>query len=163
MSYKYALLGQYIKDPANCAEKALVEDVAKEWVIIRDKFPKSKHHYLIIARQGATEEAKPPLSVLHLEKRHLPLLQTYKAQSEKLMAKHIDLPTSAWQVGFHAIPSLYPLHLHVMTRDLDSPLIKNKHHWHSFSTAFFLPLSRVTASIEEFGKVPDQTRRWKFL
>ena len=43
-----------------------------------------------------------------------------------------------FRYGFHAIPSMRQLHLHVISQDLDSAAMKNKKHWNSFSTGFFV-------------------------
>lgn len=31
-----------------------------------------------------------------------------------------------WAVGFHSVPSMARLHLHVISTDMDSPALKNK-------------------------------------
>jgi hypothetical protein len=33
---------------------------------------------------------------------------------------------SGWALGFHSVPSLLRLHLHVISTDMDSPALKNK-------------------------------------
>lgn len=45
--------------------------------------------------------------------------------------------------GFHALPSLAPLHMHLVSMDLESPCLKNKKHYNSFSTYFFLTSDRI--------------------
>ena len=53
-------------------------------------------------------------------------------------------------VGFHALPSLAPLHLHVLSPDLDSPWLKTKRHFNSFTQAsFFLRLDDVLACVRQ--------------
>ena len=42
------------------------------------------------------------------------------------------------QVGYHAEPSLEPIHVHIISQDLDAPALKTKAHWNSFATAFFV-------------------------
>lgn len=44
-------------------------------------------------------------------------------------------------IGYHAVPSMQRLHLHVLSTDFNSPCLKNKYHWNSFTTPFFLPSS----------------------
>lgn len=60
------------------------------------------------------------------------------------------------QVGVHRVPSMANLHIHVMTKDLNSSRLKNKKHYNSFTTDFFvnwdkLPLDQVpdTKATEE--------------
>lgn len=47
------------------------------------------------------------------------------------------------RLGYHAIPSLSLLHLHIVSSDLDSPALKNKKHWNSFATPFFVSPARL--------------------
>lgn len=47
------------------------------------------------------------------------------------------------RLGYHAIPSLSLLHLHIVSSDLESPALKNKKHWNSFATPFFVSPSRL--------------------
>lgn len=55
--------------------------------------------------------------------------------------------------GFHALPSLCPLHMHITSLDLVSDCLKNKKHYNSFTTAFFLSRSFVVAQLGQFGYV----------
>lgn len=45
-----------------------------------------------------------------------------------------------FKIGYHALPSMQQLHLHVISNDFDSPCLKTKKHWNSFCTDFFLPV-----------------------
>ena len=40
-----------------------------------------------------------------------------------------------YRIGVHATPSLSQLHVHVITQDFNSPCLKKKLHWNSFTTA----------------------------
>ncbi|EPY31856.1 aprataxin [Strigomonas culicis] len=55
--------------------------------------------------------------------------------------------------GFHALPSLAPLHMHLLTMDLDSPCLKSKKHYNSFATFFFLTQPRVLSELQQRGYV----------
>merc|ERR1712228_1139016 len=41
--------------------------------------------------------------------------------------------------GFHAIPSMNQIHLHLLSDDMDSINLKNKKHFHSFTSPYFIP------------------------
>ena len=41
--------------------------------------------------------------------------------------------------GFHAIPSMNHLHLHVISDDMESDNVKNKKHYLSFKSEYFVP------------------------
>lgn len=43
-----------------------------------------------------------------------------------------------FKIGYHASPSMQRLHLHVLSKDFESPCLKTKIHWNSFNTEFFL-------------------------
>jgi hypothetical protein len=52
------------------------------------------------------------------------------------------------RLGYHAIPSLEPLHLHLVSADLDSACLKHKKHWNSFAGPFFVDASALEAALE---------------
>lgn len=62
--------------------------------------------------------------------------------SVALAKAHIFRPCEVWSTdlplpcrcGYHAIPSLQPLHIHIISQDFDSPALKKKQHWNSFTT-----------------------------
>ena len=56
-----------------------------------------------------------------------------------------------FRMGFHAVPSMARLHLHVISQDFDSPCLKNKKHWNSFNTDYFVPWDKVVAQLEADG------------
>jgi aprataxin len=43
--------------------------------------------------------------------------------------------------------------VHVISQDFSAPGLKNKKHWNSFTTAFFVPIRTLIADIEAAGKV----------
>lgn len=101
--------------------------------------------------------------------------------------------SEGYQMGFHSVPSMNHLHMHVISKvcnripwsgsawarsirccflvmpahahmvdlllcclpllalppqDFDSPKLRNKQHWNSFTTAFFVPLDKVLLDLE---------------
>ncbi|KAJ3298334.1 hypothetical protein HK104_010799 [Borealophlyctis nickersoniae] len=121
-------------------------------VVVEDKFPKSKHHYLVIPR-------RPIDSLGYLKRSDLPILDTMKRHADALVAKLTAKPTSGmigeqqFRIGFHAVPSMRQIHLHVISQDFSSPALKNKKHWNSFTTEFFKPFEDVRAMLDSQGKV----------
>jgi hypothetical protein len=57
------------------------------------------------------------------------------------------------RLGYHALPSLHPLHCHIISQDFDAPALKTKKHWHSFTSPFFLKARAVEAAVREEGRV----------
>lgn len=57
------------------------------------------------------------------------------------------------RLGYHSLPSLHPLHLHLISQDFDAPALKTKKHWQSFTSPFFLEAQAVGAAVREEGRV----------
>jgi aprataxin len=58
-----------------------------------------------------------------------------------------------WRLGFHSIPSMAQLHLHIITNDFNSEWLKTKKHWNSFTSPFFLSLDDVIVTLQQQGCV----------
>ncbi len=72
---------------------------------------------------------------------------------------HNKLGTARLKIGFHAIPSLYPLHIHIISDDMESETMKNKKHWNSFTTSFFVELDFVMNLLRDHAQAPDASRQ----
>lgn len=62
-------------------------------------------------------------------------------------------PRSQFIIGFHAMPSIKQLHLHLISTDFHSPRLKNKKHWNSFTTPFFLSIDFVINELKSKGRL----------
>ncbi|XP_053951653.1 aprataxin-like protein isoform X2 [Anastrepha ludens] len=114
-----------IKDPKNCIISS--EDA----VVIRDKYPKAQHHYLVLPKADIAD-------IFHLTLSHLPLLEElYLLAQNVIEVKRCVMDD--FKIGFHAQPSMQRLHLHVISKDFVSDCLKTKKHWTSFNTELFLP------------------------
>jgi len=51
--------------------------------------------------------------------------------------------SSGFRIGYHAMPALEPLHLHILSDDFDSYWLKTKRQWNSFNSSFFLNCSDI--------------------
>lgn len=158
----------YIADPG-----ALPQSVVRyndDFVLIRDSFPKSVVHLLLLPRNPDKYSLHP-----HEALRDANFLAAYRAEAEeckKLAASELsrlispfstqqrrrfqamesdhtpeDLPPARdfgddIRMGFHAHPSMNHLHLHIISRDMHSPWMKHRKHYNSFNTDFFLPLDQ---------------------
>ncbi|KAI8905523.1 HIT-like domain-containing protein [Gorgonomyces haynaldii] len=125
----------------------LVVDVRPHFVVIRDKFPKSQKHFLCIKRD------ENPMTVADLNSSHLDMLLMMKQKQESLSREHGRL-----LAGFHALPSMSHLHLHLISSDFDK--VQNKHQYLSFTTAFLVPLDKAIEDINSFGHVQLQDVGW---
>lgn len=65
-----------------------------------------------------------------------------------------------FQKGFHAIPSLEPLHMHVISKDFDSDRMKIKKHHNSFRTDFFITSDALINVLEAEGKIEIDRKKY---
>ncbi|XP_069596780.1 aprataxin isoform X1 [Ranitomeya imitator] len=115
-------------------------------VVIKDKYPKARYHWLVLPWQSISS-----LKMLHSE--HLELLQHMHAVGEKIAQQHSAHSRAQFRLGYHAIPSMSHIHLHVISQDFDSLCLKNKKHWNSFTTDYFVESEEVMDMIKLKGKV----------
>jgi len=150
-------------------------------IVIYDRFPKARHHYLVLPRQ----EIDGPKE---LTRDHLPLLQHMHDKAQSIAQRYVPIYSTSGNVigvrfslikedsslrfrtGFHAIPSMRSLstlapprrlslialfcrllHLHVISQDFDSKCLKRPKHWNSFTTPFFVESEEMLAIITRDG------------
>ncbi|RNA08194.1 aprataxin isoform X2 [Brachionus plicatilis] len=110
------------------------------FICIQDKYPKAKVHFLLIPHGN---ELPKMIRVADLIKSNqcLDLLKEIKSLSEKIIAENFPKELkSKTMCGFHSIQSMQPLHMHIISKDFDSDCLKNKKHWNSFNTKYFINL-----------------------
>ncbi|OWF53592.1 aprataxin-like [Mizuhopecten yessoensis] len=129
---------------ASMDDPELQEYVDEKVVIIKDKYPKAKHHFLVMPKENI-----PNLNSLKPE--HLELLEYLHEKGEEVI--HRTDETLKFRLGYHAVPSMSHLHLHVISQDFDSPCLKNKKHWNSFTTEYFFDSEDIMKMLKEKGKV----------
>ncbi|XP_068089822.1 aprataxin [Hyperolius riggenbachi] len=115
-------------------------------VVIKDKYPKARYHWLVLPWQSI-----PSLKAVRSE--HLELLQHMHAVGEKITQQHSSLSRAKFRFGYHAIPSMSHIHLHIISQEFNSPYLKTKKHWNSFTTDYFLDSEEVIEMIKQKGKV----------
>ena len=131
--------------------KVLEDPTADPAVIYLDeeviaKYPKAKHHYLVMPRDTRYQ------SIRDLTVTDLPLLKRMESIANKLVHDindENDAPLLQYRYGFHAVPSMNHLHMHVIYQDFDSSCLRHKKHWNSFTTTFFVPLEEMMIAIEK--------------
>lgn len=125
--------------PERHSEQYPEMQIYDDCVFINDAFPKARWHALVIARQQGLDG---PADLLP---EHLPLLRSMQTAAEQYIqrvqsavaADPLEQP-GVFKMGFHSIPSMSQLHMHVISQDFTSALLKNKKHWNSFTTDFFI-------------------------
>ena len=75
--------------------------------IIKDKYPKAQHHYLILPRRRIPD-------LRHVTRDDLELLEHMDEEARLLAARH---PEAEFRRGYHAVASMAQLHLHLISQD----------------------------------------------
>lgn len=114
-------------------------------VVMYDAYAKSKVHLLCLPRHERAD------NISELRPSQVPLLQ-HMIEVARGIESHLtqtQFPKLVFKHGFHAIPSMRLLHLHIISQDFQSDAIKKKTHWNSFTTPFFVEAEQVLACLEQ--------------
>ncbi|KAI9459496.1 HIT-like protein [Lactarius psammicola] len=143
---------------------------------IFDAYPKALFHFLILPRLSPVSASSPSdlTDLRTLLRRRASADAQARARAEETLCVLADEAARlrsvieeemlarygfVWDVwtGFHAVPSMEHLHLHVISSDLTAPALKTKRHYNSFSprAGFFVPLAEVRAWFDD-ATVPQQ-------
>ncbi|XP_061100744.1 aprataxin isoform X2 [Conger conger] len=115
-------------------------------VVIKDKYPKARYHWLVLPWEAVA-------SLRALQGAHCGLLRHMQRVAERMVQQCPDAQSLRFRMGYHAIPSMSHVHLHVISQDFDSPCLKNKKHWNSFTTDYFIESQDVIEMLERDGRV----------
>uniref|UniRef100_H2Z7Z8 Aprataxin n=1 Tax=Ciona savignyi TaxID=51511 RepID=H2Z7Z8_CIOSA len=135
------------------AELIVLED--EKLVVIRDKFPKAKYHWLVLPKEGIS-------STKNLTFENIDLLQ-HILKVGKEIANEVTDEDIAFRFGYHAVPSMSQLHMHVISQDFNSPCFKTKKHWNSFTTDYFVNATDIIQELATDGKVQDRKKLTSLL
>eukprot|EP01083_Nonionella_stella_P217113 779640_1 len=108
-----------------------------KFVVIYDRYWKAKIHLLIIPRVKVTSVYDlDPMNADHIE-----MIEGMIARAEWIKSGILKRNTEIHQIkyGFHAIPSMNQIHCHLISDDMDSVNMKQKKHFHSFTSNYFVP------------------------
>jgi aprataxin len=106
------------------------------------QYPKARHHFLVMPTRRVDGFST-------LSRNDLALLDKMIACGHEIGAE-TGVP---FRLGFHAKPSMRQLHLHCISTDFDSPCLKNRKHWNSFTSEFFVPASAFRDMLEQNNQV----------
>ncbi|KAI5720806.1 hypothetical protein M8J77_011909 [Diaphorina citri] len=136
-------------------ERNLIEYEDDNLTIIDDWNPKGANHYIVISKRYIR-------GIRHLNRSHIPLLQ--EMEDKGLWVARSFRTRRRYLVGYHAEPFFDRLHLHVVSEDLRGRGLKNKEHYNSFTTPFFMPSKDVINSLRVNGTLHfpshEQCRLW---
>ncbi|KAJ3026764.1 UNVERIFIED_CONTAM: hypothetical protein HDU68_005110 [Siphonaria sp. JEL0065] len=151
------VLKQYLDSPEKHPEAVVT--TTDEMVLIHDAFPKAKHHYLALPRSSNPLHSNSE-GVAALTKSDQHLLAAFLKTFTQVQQAY---PQITFKAGFHAVPSMAHLHMHIISDDMVSPALKNKKHWNSFTTRFFIPLETVVTRIEKDGSIEIDKEEYEQL
>ncbi|KAG6521508.1 transcription factor bHLH140-like [Zingiber officinale] len=124
----------------------VVMEKSDDYVVLNDMYPKAKKHVLVVSRLQGLD------SLSDVRKEHLSLLKTMHSAGLKWTRMFLKEDASLmFRLGYHVVPSMRQLHLHVISQDFDSPRLQNKKHWNSFNTSFFRDSTDLIQEIEKHG------------
>ncbi|KAI5967682.1 HNT3 [Candida margitis] len=163
MSFAHAF--QKIIDQPEKHDSVLFHD--ENVVIIKDMFPKSIRHVLVLPRDPQVTH-KHPLEAFNSKYKDFSgeelyeMIEEYVEKAKDLIVGSLckkleikdavevqELRNTFIKAGVHSIPSLNNLHIHVITQDFHSPKMKNKKHYNSFTTKFFVDFEQLNPLYNE--------------
>ncbi|CAM9459764.1 unnamed protein product [Pylaiella littoralis] len=161
--YWKTVLLHFLKDqdgprPPELQNEVYFED--DQCVVIYDGYPKSRYHLLLLPKPKFLDVESP--SELRRDQ-HLSRLHQLHATGAAVAEALTQQGAGVVRCGYHGIPSLKPLHLHIISQDFDSERMKKRSHWNSFTTDFFLEFSWVEARLQELGSLELHNLRLKDL
>lgn len=116
--------------------------------IAYDKFPKSSVHLLIIPYN--IDVKRPDL----FQKHHLHELKKLHIFSYKICDDLEKKYNMKFLVGYHAIPSMLDIHLHIISNDFISDNLKRREHYQSFvNPNYFLSPEKIEYDLENYSIV----------
>ena len=141
MSWKSALVS-YVRNPNH--EHVVYKN--SSFLIVKDCYPKAEIHFLILSRSTGIN------SISELTGKDCQMVENMlRLAQEEIIDKNKG---RKFQVGFHSVPSMDQLHLHVISTDFCSPALKNKKHYLSITNdEFFVTANQVVESLKQDGKI----------
>jgi hypothetical protein len=129
--------------------------------------PKSRNHYLLMPRarfQTLEVLGRDQLPVLIKMKEEVnritgSVLKKYFIMNAGFFLKSFNdvsffqRSIDSFRIGFHAIPSMSQLHLHLISSDFLGSGLKNKKHYNSFTTPFLISIDEAITALSVHGKI----------
>ena len=115
------------------------------------QYPKAKYHLLLMCRENVHHigDIYHVKTLNDLEPSHLHELKELHTLGRNIASNLSSCDASiTLKLGYHAVPSFEPLHLHIISSDLDSVCITKKKHIMSFTSPFFVDPESVELHLE---------------
>ena len=124
-------------------------------VVLTDKYPKARTHYLVLARDTSLAAGPSALRASHAElvERMATVGRAIAAENAAKVNGDEETIAPLLRAGFHAKPSMPTLHMHLVSSDLRGSGMKTRRHWNTFATDFFKEADDVVAALRARGRV----------
>lgn len=142
------ILYQYLRHPEDHADWIVLSN--ESCTVIKDAYPKAETHFLVIPNESFLDI----LEVRQLTPSHYEKVCLLHSIARQVAAERESKDGLKFNIGYHGIPSLNPLHIHIVSDDFDSPSLKHKKHWNSFTSDYFVPIGLVESWLSS-GKTAD--------
>jgi len=112
----------------------------EKYVCIYDMYPKAKYHMLLMRRKNIEHIGQ--INNIHtlndLQPTHLDEMKEFHTLGKNIATnlESYDQSTTM-KLGYHSVPSFEPLHLHIISSDLQSSCITKRKHIISFASPLF--------------------------
>jgi len=138
------VLHEFLHHPTAHIDRILYQD--NRCMVIYDAYPKARMHVLLLPKPDFLSVQR----VADIQTCMLPQVRILHQIAHRVgAALHRQQSSIGFLCGYHAEPSLTPLHIHIISGDLCSPCLKNKKHWTSFATGFLVGISEVETALED--------------
>jgi aprataxin len=135
-----------VKNPGRHKDVIIFQD--EDVIIIKDKFPKAKVHLLCLPTEVILNFKALDITKIG------PLKSLRTAGIDMIKKLKVEHPKLKFKMGFHAVPSMRQIHMHIISQDFDSEHMKNKKHWISFTNEeFFVSTDDFILRLENLSKV----------
>lgn len=126
-------------------------------VTLIDMFPKARYHYLVVPKEDIN-------SVEELSRDKIALLEhIHQVAADFISRVHQKEPALKFRFGYHAVPSMRRLHLHIISQDFDSPRLYKQHHWNIFNTEYFIESQIVIDTLRDAGSIEIEKDKYESL
>jgi aprataxin len=126
--------------------------ISPKATVIYDRFPKSRIHLLVLP-MDVNVNSPSEFNGSHLNR--LIEVHNYASQLVYYLAKKYN---TQFIMGYHAIPSMKDLHLHIISVDFDSIFLKKKQHYNSFTIPdYFISPHKIELDLINYGYVQINT------
>ncbi|KAK9236759.1 HIT-like domain-containing protein [Lipomyces kononenkoae] len=158
-------LAPLIQNPDNFVKSGEVMKYTEDYVLIHDKYPKASVHLLILPRESTRTRLHPfqalcpHVSKITGTKDFYDRMSEIVRECEDVAIRELkDLYKKTFtaedlKVGVHSAPSMSNLHIHVISVDNYSEKLKNKKHYNTFNTPFFVSFDELGTMTREDARI----------